>query len=178
MECQECQQRAATLHFTQVVNGQKVEIHVCEACAREQGYMTYPDESYSFHNLLAGLLNFDTSHMGNLGDVVKQSAELKCPNCELTYSEFQRVGKFGCEDCYDAFSKRLHPIIRRVQSGNTKHHGKIPERKGGDLHTKKKIEAYKLRLQQLIESEFFEEAAIVRDQIRELKKHHQESGDI
>lgn len=178
MECQECQQRAASFHFTQVINGQKSEVNVCGICAREKGYMTYPEESYSLHNLLAGLLNFDTTQMENLEDTAKQPADNHCQNCEMTFSEFKRVGKFGCAECYQAFSKRLQPIIRRVQSGNTNHHGKIPERKGGDLHTKKRIETYKLQLQQLIESELFEEAAIVRDLIKELKECDQELGDI
>lgn len=179
MECQECQQRAATLHFTQVINGQKSEVNVCGVCAREKGYMTYPEESYSLHNLLAGLLNFDTTQMGNMGDAtVNKTVDSQCPNCELTFAEFQRVGKFGCAECYQTFSKRLQPIIRRVQSGNTNHQGKIPKREGGNLHTKRKIESYKLQLQQLIENESFEEAAIVRDQIKELEKRNQESGDI
>lgn len=178
MECQECQQRAATLHFTQVINGKKSEVNVCGVCAREKGYMTSPEDSYSLHNLLAGLLNFDTNQLGNLEDAsVKRTTDAQCPNCELTFSEFQRIGKFGCATCYEAFSKRLHPIIRRVQSGNTNHHGKIPNRKGGSLHTKRKIESYKLQLQQLIENESFEEAAIVRDQIKKLKEQDQELGD-
>jgi len=178
MECQECKQRTATLHFTQVINGQRSEVNVCGVCAREKGYMTYPEDSYSLHNLLAGLLNFDATQIGNLEGTVKQTADTQCPRCELTFSEFKRVGKFGCAECYQVFSKKLHPIIRRVQSGNTNHHGKIPERRGGDLHTKKKIESYKLQLQQLIESESFEEAAIVRDQIKELKESDEELGDI
>jgi len=179
VECQECQQRAATLHFTQVINGQKSEVNVCGVCAREKGYMTYPEESYSLHNLLAGLLNFDTNQLGNLEDAaVKKIVDIQCPNCELTFLEFQRIGKFGCATCYETFSKRLYPIIRRVQSGNTNHHGKIPKRKGGNLHTKREIESYKLQLQQLIENESFEEAAIVRDRIKELKERDQELGDI
>src|SRR5690625_5394295 len=122
MECQECQQRAATLHFTQVINGKKSEVNVCGVCAREKGYMTYPEDSYSLHNLLAGLLNFDANQLGNLEDAsLKKAADAQCPNCELTFLEFQRIGKFGCATCYETFSKRLHPIIRRVQSGNTNH---------------------------------------------------------
>lgn len=175
MECQECHQRTATLHFTQVINGQKSEVNVCGVCAREKGYMTYPEESYSLHNLLAGLLNFDATQIEKLGDTTaKQAVDFHCPHCELTFSEFQRVGKFGCAKCYQAFSERLQPIIRRVQSGNVNHHGKIPKRQAGNLHTKRKIESYKLQLQQLIADESFEEAAIVRDQIKELKEHDQE----
>lgn len=180
MECQECHKRPATLHFTQVINGNKKELHVCEVCAKEKGYMTYPEEAYSLHNLLAGLFNFDSSQLGSHQDATFQTAtDMECPKCEMTFSEFKRTGKFGCAECYDTFSARLDPIFRRVHSGNTKHDGKIPTRKGGNLHTKKQIEKYKLELQKLIENEAFEEAAKVRDKIKQLKSSHrdQEAGD-
>ncbi|WP_347836218.1 hypothetical protein [Gracilibacillus sp. JCM 18860] len=57
MECQECQQNPATLHFAQVINGEKKEIHVCHQCAKEKGYVPPEDESYSLHNLLSGFFN-------------------------------------------------------------------------------------------------------------------------
>lgn len=180
MECQECQQRPASLHFTQVLNGNKTEVHVCEVCAKEKGYMTYPEEGYSLHNLLSGLFNFDTVKLENHQDhAFKQVEELKCPKCEMTFSEFKRVGKFGCATCYETFYARLDPILRRVHSGNTKHSGKIPKRKGGDLHTKKQLAGYQAELKKLIESEAFEEAAQVRDKINVLKsqKGNSEDGD-
>lgn len=171
MECQECHKRQATLHFSQVINGNKTEVHVCEVCAKEKGYMTYPEEAYSLHNLLSGLFNFDSSSVDSQkGSSYKQAQDLQCPQCEMTFSEFKRVGKFGCAKCYRTFSERLDPILRRVHSGNTKHHGKIPTRKGGDLHLKKEIESHKAELHHLIENEAFEDAAKVRDEIKELEK--------
>lgn len=171
MECQECQQRPASLHFTQVINGNKMEVHVCEVCAKKKGYMAYPEEGYSLHNLLAGLFNFDSTQVGNhSGDPFKQPQELQCSKCNMTFSKFKQVGKFGCAECYDTFSVKLDPILRRVHSGNTKHIGKIPKRKGGSLHTKKQLEAYKLELRKLIENEGFEDAALIRDKIKELEK--------
>ncbi|MBY7141656.1 UvrB/UvrC motif-containing protein [Virgibacillus sp. NKC19-3] len=170
MQCQECQQRPATLHFTQVINGTKTEIHVCEVCAKEKGYMTYPEEGYSLHNLLTGLFNFDSAMMeSQQSNSYNQVKELKCPQCGMSLSTFKKVGKFGCATCYDTFSERLDPILRRVHSGNTKHYGKIPKRMGGDLHTKKQLESYKAELQQLIEDENFEEAAQIRDKIKALQ---------
>lgn len=180
MECQECHQRPATLHFTQVINGNKTEVHVCEVCAKEKGYMTYPEEGYSLHNLLSGLFNFDTAKLESQQDhTFKQGKELTCPKCNMTFAEFKRVGKFGCATCYDTFSSRLDPILRRVHAGNTKHAGKIPKRKGGDLHTKKQLESYKAELQHLIETEEFEKAAQVRDKINALKNeaNDTETGD-
>lgn len=176
MECQECQKRPATLHFTQVINSNKTEVHVCEVCAKEKGYMTYPEEGYSLHNLLTGLFNFDSAMMeSKQSNSYKQVKELKCPQCGMSLSTFKQVGKFGCATCYDTFSGRIDPILRRVHSGNTKHYGKIPKRKGGDLHTKKKLETYKAELHQLIEDENFEEAAQIRDKIKALENQSDSS---
>lgn len=176
MECQECQQRPSALHFTQVINGNKTEVHVCEICAKEKGYMMHQEEGYSLHNLLAGLFNFDSTQIGSHSESAFQpSKDPQCPKCKLTFSEFKRSGKFGCAECYEAFSSRLDPIFRRVHSGNVKHHGKIPKRIGGDLHTKKKLASYKKELEQLIRDEAFEQAAMVRDQIKELKSKENSS---
>src|SRR5690625_4884667 len=169
MACQECQKRPATLHFTKFTNGSKSEVHLCEVCAKEKGYMTYPEEGYSLHNLLAGLFNFESQKIDSHQGSFHQSQELKCHQCGLTFTEFKRSGKFGCAECYESFSSRLDPILRRVHSGNTKHNGKIPKRQGGNLHTKKELEAYRLHLQELITREEFEEAAVVRDKIKDLE---------
>lgn len=171
MKCQECEKRPASLHFTQVINGNKTEVHVCEDCAKQKGYMSYPSEGYSLHNLLSGLFHFENQQMGNSQQTsFPKKDQLQCPKCHLTLGEFQRIGKFGCSHCYQAFGDKIDPILRRVHSGNTKHSGKIPKRKGGSLHTKKKLETYRTRLRQLIEREEFEEAAKVRDIIKDLEK--------
>ncbi|MRG87986.1 UvrB/UvrC motif-containing protein [Salinibacillus xinjiangensis] len=172
MECQECKKRPATVHFTQVVNGDKKEMHLCEYCAQEMGYMDYHDHNFSFHHLLSGLFNFDSgaSLSGNQKEAFHNASVTKCEKCGMTYQEFTRVGKFGCENCYKTFDQHLNPIFRRVHSGNTKHDGKIPKRVGGNLHLKRNLQQYRLQLQNLIEKEEFEEAAKMRDQIRELEK--------
>lgn len=180
MKCQECQEHEATLHLSQVLNGQKKEVHVCEICAKEKGYKIYPDDGYSLHHLLSGLFNFDSQHMETPQNAsLNENTELQCPQCKLTFSEFKRVGKFGCAKCYQTFSEKLDPIIRRVHSGNDTHHGKIPKRKGGDLHAKKQLESYKLELKRLIENEAFEKAAKVRDTIKSLeeKLQQKEAGE-
>jgi protein arginine kinase activator len=171
VECQECHERPAALHFSQVVNGNKTEVHVCEQCAKEKGYMSYGEEGYSLHNLLSGLFNFEPSPLADhKSNGFVQAHDLKCSKCGMTYKEFTRVGKFGCAECYQTFSDRLNPIFRRVHSGNTRHDGKVPKRIGSNIHQKRKLEQYRSKLQQLIENEAFEQAANVRDQIKELKK--------
>ncbi|WP_067729170.1 UvrB/UvrC motif-containing protein [Oceanobacillus damuensis] len=180
MECQECHERPATLHFKQIINGEETAVSMCEDCAKKKGYMSYPEEGYSLHDLLTGLFNFDNLKMSNpSGKQLKQVKDLQCSSCGMTFSEFKKVGKFGCAHCYESFASRLEPIFRRVHAGNTKHFGKIPKRAGSDLHVKRQLKSYKEELKNLIESEAFEEAAKVRDKIKALEKGHREpeAGD-
>lgn len=170
MKCEECQKNTASLHLTQIINGQKTEVHVCDECAKNMGYLSYPGEGYSLHDLLTGLFSIDSNQFKvKENDPFKQKEEVQCPKCKLTFDDFQRIGKFGCAGCYTAFSTKLDAIFRRVHSGNTKHIGKIPKRKGGSLHAKKKLVSYREKLKAHIEREEFEDAAEVRDIIKQLE---------
>ncbi|ALX49418.1 UvrB/UvrC motif-containing protein [Lentibacillus amyloliquefaciens] len=175
MECQECHKRPAALHFTQVINGEKTEVYVCEVCANEKGYMSYPEEGYSLHHLLSGLFNSTFESIQSQSGSQDKQEELSCPQCDMTLSEFKRIGKFGCPTCYETFSDSLDAIFRRVHSGNLTHHGKIPARIGGSMRVQKQVDEYKDELQHLINNEAFEEAAKVRDKIKELEE--QRRGD-
>jgi protein arginine kinase activator len=163
MLCQECNKRPATLHFQKIVNGEKSEFHICESCAREKGELIPgAANSFSIHNLLSGLLDFEPGH--SVGAKLQQ---LRCDHCGLTYSQFSKLGKFGCSSCYKHFAERLDPLLKRVH-GNTHHVGKVPKRAGGMIHYKREIEALKRELEKRIANEEFERAAQLRDQIREL----------
>ncbi|MFD2925265.1 UvrB/UvrC motif-containing protein [Halobacillus naozhouensis] len=179
MECQRCHNRPATVHLTQLLNGEKTEIHVCEQCAKEKGYMHDHEENFILNDLLTGLFNFETKHSlkGHPHSAPSPKEQLKCPNCGLTFQEFAKAGKFGCAECYKTFDDKLNPILRRVHSGNTRHDGKIPRREGGNLHLKRQMDEYKSDLQRLIEQEEFEEAAKVRDEIRSLDSQLHQRGE-
>lgn len=165
MICQECGQRQATLHFTKIINGEKTEFHICEVCAKEKGEaVPGVDNTFSIHNLLSGLLNFDSP-----GFSQKTTQPLRCNSCGLTYSQFSRSGRFGCSTCYETFGERLEPIFRRVHSGNVSHYGKIPRRSGSVIQMKRELDHLKKKLQTSIVNEEFELAAQLRDEIRQLE---------
>lgn len=168
MTCQECgKKRPATLHFTKIVNGDKTEFHICEACAREKGeFIPGTPSGFSIHNLLSGLLDFEPS---TASTVTAKPQNMRCENCGLTYSQFGKIGRFGCSNCYKQFSGRLDPLFKRVH-GNTTHIGKVPKRTGGLIKHKREIENLKKDLSLLIEREEFEQAAEIRDKIKELEK--------
>lgn len=172
MTCQECNQRPATLHFTKIINGEKTEVHFCEKCAQEKGemFMFTGGSGFTFNNLLAGLLNIDSTFQQPSQSAFRQEEVLQCEGCSMTFPQFVKLGRFGCAQCYDTFKDQLKPVLRRLHSGNWVHNGKIPKRIGGGIHLRKKIEELKSELRDSISNEEFEKAAEIRDEIRSLEK--------
>ena len=166
MLCQECGSKPATLHFTKIVNGEKTEFHICESCAREKGEgLPGTANGFSIHSLLSGLLDFDPASQNGLGP---KPQTIRCDECGLTYSQFSKIGRFGCSSCYRHFSNRLDPLFKRVH-GSITHVGKIPKRSGGQIQFKREVEQLKKELHHHIEHEEFEDAANIRDRIRDLE---------
>ncbi|WP_308636608.1 UvrB/UvrC motif-containing protein [Paenibacillus silvisoli] len=170
MLCQECEKKPATLHFTKIVNGEKTEFHICESCARERGEgIPGTSNGFSIHSLLSGLMDFEPA--GGVNTIgAKPQQQLRCDNCGLTYTQFSKMGRFGCSNCYTQFGSKLDPILKRVH-GNTTHVGKIPKRTGVQIQIKREIEELRRELHQRIEQEEFENAAQIRDRIRELERN-------
>ncbi|NLW07034.1 MAG: hypothetical protein GX039_03500 [Clostridia bacterium] len=158
MLCERCQERTATVHVTQIINGQKTELSLCQECARE----IQPQFDFSIPKFLAGLFDNELS-------IKAPAAAVQCRQCGLSYEQFHQTGRLGCPECYERLAPRLDPLIRRIQ-GSSQHRGKVPLRAGGNLRVKREIEELRSQLQQLVQREEFEKAAQVRDQIRSLEK--------
>jgi protein arginine kinase activator len=168
MLCQECGKRPATLHFTKIVGGEKTEFHFCEPCAREKGELIPGTAGgFSIHNLLSGLLELDPNGKAAAGGA--KVPQPRCDYCGLTYTQFSKLGRFGCSECYKHFSDRLGPLLKRVH-GNTVHVGKVPKRVGQQFQVRRRIGQLKRELQYKVEHEEFEAAAQLRDEIRELER--------
>lgn len=169
MQCQECGVKPATLHFTKIVNGKKTEFHICESCAREKGELIPGTAGgFSIHSLLSGLLDLEGAGKEKSA-ATKTAQSLQCENCGMTYSQFSKLGRFGCSSCYKFFNNALDPLFKRVH-GSTSHVGKIPKRAGAQIVIRRQIDELKQELQQSIAQEEFETAAELRDQIRRLEK--------
>lgn len=187
MLCSECGKKKATIHLTKIINNVKIDLHLCQACANNNSeHSIQLDMPFSFHNLLSGLLNFDTS-LNNPGKSSSNSESStssavpskethkklsKCSNCGLTYSQFSKWGRLGCAHCYSSFSESLVPLLRRIH-GHTSHCGKVPEQIRDILYARREIEQLKNELAIKVQQEEFEEAATLRDQIKALQNNTQ-----
>lgn len=167
MECERCHHRPATVHITQIINNQKKTMYLCEPCARElqaENFGFLPQ--MNLHNILAGL--FHNQMLNPFGQQIADEVE-KCPNCGISENQFAQQGLLGCGECYRRYAGRLEPVFRRIH-GTNRHTGKVPERTGGKVKISNEINKLKGRLKEAISREEFENAAQIRDQIRELEK--------
>lgn len=165
MICQSCNQREANVHITKIINGVKTEMHLCDECAKKQdvniGSTFNLSSPMSFQNILEGFFEM-------MGGVPKQIQSLECPVCHMTIDDFRKTGRLGCGNCYKTFEEDVTPLIRRIH-GNIQHTGKVPGRTGGVLKLKRNIDNLRENLKKAINSEEYEKAASIRDQIKELE---------
>lgn len=164
MLCDECKQQPATVHLAQFYNGKKVESHLCDTCAAQKGTLII-DGQFSVPNLLGSFLG----HNFGIQQKTSSAESLTCPHCGFTFNDITHTGKLGCAQCYREFDQALEPTLRRIH-GNSQHIGKVPARGGEKVLLKKKIEGLKGQLQDAVAAEQYEQAAEIRDSIKELEK--------
>jgi protein arginine kinase activator len=163
MLCENCNKRPATVHLTKIINEKKTEVHLCEQCAKQQEGVHF-DTSFSINNFLTGLLD----SIQDSPIKVDYIQTTKCDKCGMTYGKFKQLGRLGCSECYNAFSEKLEPLVKRIH-GSEGHMGKVPRKSGSSILLKNEIKTLKGKLEAAIRNEEYEQAAILRDKIRELE---------
>ncbi len=161
MLCDICHKNIATVHLTEIVNDNVVEMHICQNCAHSKAQE------------LSGQLNVSDFLSGFIGVEPKSSEHLaECSKCGLSYEEFRKRGRLGCAHCYVTFRKHLLPLLKKIHS-SIRHAGKVPL--GLDKKAANELDIKELRklLDRAIQLEEYEEAAKLRDEIKKLQKSDQ-----
>jgi protein arginine kinase activator len=162
MLCQVCKVNEATVRYAEIVSGGLTEIHLCQKCAESEG------KSLGANFGFAGL--FAAVHPDvKAPDAAESDAELKCTCCGVSFGEVMSKGRLGCAECYTAFKDKLQPLVERVH-GASQHVGKAPSGTASSLQVRGKLLRYRSKLRKAIELEDYEEAAQLRDQIREIEE--------
>lgn len=91
-----------------------------------------------------------------------------CPVCKTRLSEVSKTGKAGCSKCYTVFRPQFEYMLAKIHS-NTQHTGKVSEHAGERIKVKKELESLNAQLQEAIAKQDFEQAAVLRDQIKVLR---------
>ena len=165
MQCQICNKRTATIHLTEISEGVRTEMHICEQCAADQGIAA--QSQMSINELLSHLLAVQPADDEILGPGEQDSV---CPSCGFTLARLRKEGMLGCPHDYEVFEAALLPLIERAHNGNTTHCGKVPSKTPGA--TRKFVELSNLRrqLETAVRNEDYELAAKLRDEIKQAEE--------
>ncbi|MDH7600009.1 MAG: UvrB/UvrC motif-containing protein [Sedimentisphaerales bacterium] len=164
MHCQICKKNAATIHLTEISEGHRTELHLCESCAIQQGIAA--KTHISVKDLLAGLLASQPSEEELFGPEVADKA---CPVCGFRITSLNKEGLMGCPHDYEVFEDVLVLILERAHDGKSRHIGKVPSRAGQGTKRALELARLKEQLKAAVRDEQYELAARLRDQIQQLE---------
>jgi len=171
MLCDNCGEREAAIHLTQIVNNSVTTLHLCEQCAAEKGVETGASVAkFPLGDFLASL----GKTAG--GEQAEAAPGVACPSCGGTLKDFRDTGRLGCAMCYTTFEPHLRDLLRRLH-GSSRHAG---EQYAGAASAaaappapaataSREVGELREQLRRAVETENFELAAELRDKLKVLE---------
>ena len=142
--CDCCKKNVAHYFYKEYVNGQKLDIALCEECNANSNIA----ESYNV--FMSSLFN---DFMPTSYAVVNQPK--KTCKCGCTEEDILSTGRFGCSECYKTFSNIVNAYVSKL--GGRTYAGKMPAHmisKSVKVPTlDEKINDLKQKLNQAVKSE-------------------------
>lgn len=161
LECTECKKPVA-VWYTEIVGSTMTEVYMCKDC---------PELKRRLHVVPAGVSGLVTEGTG-----------LCCGNCGTTLDAFSKGHPLGCSHCYEVFADLImkeliasHKVSHKFATngkGRPTHIGRTPG-EVNKLSPSLKLIALNEALEETLSREDYEQAAWLRDQIKELT----EKGD-
>ena len=175
MKCQQCSKNEAQIVFTQIVNNEKMVLHICTDCARTKGLSVEikhtsepetPPESF--------LASFSDDGKQSEETKVEDVPDLVCDSCGMAFSEFKESGLFGCDSCHIAFIEHVRRLLKQIH-GTEVHTEKVTQniKRGSSL--RHQIKDLKTQLSESVDHENYELAAEIRDRISSLEKEREDT---
>jgi len=162
MLCQICKVNQATVRYTEIMSNSVTEIHLCQKCAQSEG------EGIGGDFGLAGLLGV-AEEQAEVSTTLEGDAAQACRCCGHSFKDIVSAGRVGCAECYTTFRDQLAHLIEKVHNAS-QHLGKIPSGKDDALRVRSELLRHRSQLQKAVEEENYEEAARIRDVIREIEE--------
>lgn len=176
MLCEKCNKNEATVFYRENVNGHKKSYALCKECAEaceaagEIGKLGFEEDFWSSH--YSGMDSIFKGLFGQTPYLKKSPAQAKkCSLCGAVFSELVSDGKVGCPECYKTFADELASTISRIH-GSCTHIGDSPEKYKAGREKKERIASLEKRLKEALETEEYEKAAELRDELRAVKSEN------
>ncbi|NLA77113.1 MAG: hypothetical protein GX851_04690 [Clostridiales bacterium] len=163
MLCQNCKKNEANTHFKRIINGSTSEVHLCAECASALGYAD------AFSGFGLGLGDLFGNLLGHGAVTAHAGTAMRCPMCGNSFDDIAKSGRLGCAECYETFYDKLLPSLQRIH-GKTRHEGKKAHAGKPEGVQPDRSEQLRTELQTAIDEQNFEEAARIRDELKNIEK--------
>ena len=161
MLCQNCHKNLASVRYAEVVDGKVSDLHLCQDClaAREKSMST----GFEFSK--------PSPFLGKKKDLsVNEVREVDstCTACSTSLQELMNTGKVGCSICYESFPAELEALMEGIHIALA-HRGKIPRLDDARVRVRSELQTKRTLLKTALSMENYEDAASLRDEIRDLE---------
>ena len=156
LECSECRKKIA-VKYTEIVGDTVTHLYMCEGC---------PEYNKRMHGGAQTLLASGTVE-----------GTLACGNCGTTFDAVRMGNPLGCSVCYEVFgealflellqAKKIPSRITSFKKSTPIHIGRAPG-ESKEATASMKLLGLNEALSDTLKAENYEQAAFLRDQIREL----------
>lgn len=153
MECNFCHSQQAKIFLSQIFKGEVIKLDLCESCARQ----------LEVTDVQGVAVNELIDKIRQIQEETREDVETVCSECGLSLDEMKKRGELGCPACYQAFGSEISGIIRENQKGSV-HAGKMPRDSEHEV-VQFRRQQLEEKLQQAVETEDFETAARLRDEL-------------
>lgn len=149
MKCQQCA-KTATMQITEI-HGEDgfEEHHLCDECAQKY-------------------LHAHTPKKKKIPEIVDPITEKQCDQCGTKFIDFRNSGRLGCPNDYQVFLAELLPLLENIHGG-LRHTGKTPRARPRIKLRQAEIGRLREELREAIQTEAYEDAARLRDRLRDLE---------
>ena len=172
MLCDICKKKEAVIHIQEISPEGKKTINLCNECAEKHPHgvdSMLNLDNLKFEDVLEKIQKISAEFIKSKSTVANSSV---CPQCGWDLKKMEEnQGLLGCSQCYKTFDDIIQKAIVNIHRSRI-HTGKRP---GKNRQEPPEIRREKLRkleseLQTAVQTEEYERAAIIRDEIASLKK--------
>lgn len=161
MLCQNCHKNLASVRYAEVVDGKVSDLHLCQDCLAAREGSVSP--GFEFATPTPFLRKKKDAAVAEAG-----AEDRSCTACSTSLQGIMETGKVGCNVCYETFPAELEGLLEGIHIALT-HRGKVPRLDDARVRVRSELQSKRALLKTALGVENYEEAAILRDQIRALE---------
>ena len=166
MKCDGCQKREAALVLHMITNGQVATRSLCLDCAKK----AHQEMAQAFSTMGMSMSGMDEMR-GAAAEPKRENLRLPkmiCASCRTAYEDINDETVFGCPKCYQAFHTQVIDYLSSIRGPEKQAINLEPQEKDFSFVMQGTETELKERLNEALRAENYEQAANLRDRLKEL----------